>query len=620
LSAKSVRSVFLAALLALSWFLSALPGFAQATSSGAMPLQPDKAFRLAAARVDDGHVKLEWTIAEGYYLYQDRFILKLGQEDLAVPQAEGSPQSKDDPTFGVTTVYHDRAALTVPLTKGPGTLEVHYQGCQENGICYPPQTRHVDAATLAVAASDKHAATALASQWSAPEESAPPSPIAIADNDSGMVASLLARGGVLMLLGSFMVFGILLAFTPCVFPMYPILAGTIARQGEALTPARGFILSLAYVIAMATAFGLLGVVAAWSGQNLQMALQSPIAIGAVSALFLLFALSMFGLFEMQLPSAWINAVGGIGGSRRGSQRGSLASAALLGFTSALIVGPCVTAPLAGALIYIAQTGDVALGAASLFALGLGQGIPLIVFGTLGPTALPRAGAWMNAVRQAFGFIFIATAIWMLSRLLPPQATLALWALFAIGIAVWLGAFDTLTADTGGARRTAKAAGLAAALCGAVLAVGAASGADDPLRPLDRLAATRMSGTTGESERVAFQGVSNPGELQARLAAADGRPSLLYVTADWCVACTVIDRSVLPDPAIQAQLAGFNLVGLDVSANSPVERRMMQDLQVAGPPTMIFVDAAGREKAGTRLVGDVTKGSLAASASRMESVQ
>ncbi|MBN9245013.1 MAG: protein-disulfide reductase DsbD [Mesorhizobium sp.] len=616
MSLKSIRSALVAVVLALIASLLASPGFAQVTSSGAMPLPPDQAFRLAATRVDDGLVRLEWTIATGYYLYQDRFALKLGQEELAVAQAEGNPQSKDDPTFGVTTVYHDRAALAVPLAGDAGSLEVRYQGCQENGICYPPQVRHVDAATLAVASPGDHAATALASQWSAPEPSAPSSPIAIADNDSGMVGSLLARGGVVLVLGSFMLFGMLLAFTPCVFPMYPILAGTIARQGEAPTLARGFALSLAYVLAMASAFGLLGVAAAWSGQNLQMALQSPLAIGAVSALFLVFALSMFGLFELQLPSAWVKAVGGLGRSRRGS----LASAALLGFTSALIVGPCVTAPLAGALIYIAQTGDVTLGAASLFALGLGQGVPLIIFGTLGPKALPRAGAWMNAVRQAFGFIFIATAIWMLSRLLPPQATLALWALFAIGIAVWLGAFDALSVDAGGARRTAKAAGLAAGLYGAVLAVGAASGADDPLRPLSGLVAMHSDVTIGKSERIAFHAVGNPGELQAQIADADGRPSLLYVTADWCVTCTVIDRSVLPDPAIQAKLAGFNLVELDVSDNSPVQRQMMQSLQVAGPPTMIFVDANGREKAGTRLVGDVTKTTLKTSASRMESAQ
>jgi thiol:disulfide interchange protein DsbD len=601
--------------LALFALLLAFPGFAGATAGDATPLQPDQAFRLSATRVDDGHVRLEWTIAPGYYLYQGQFALKRGGTDLALPPIEGVPREKNDPTFDVTTVYHDRAALTAPLAESPETLEIRYQGCQEGGICYPPITRRIGGATLAISASGNRPTATLANQWSAPEPFAPTGTIDIAENDGGMVGSMLDRGGVPMVLGSFLLFGVLLAFTPCVFPMYPILAGTIARHGETLTAWRGFALSLAYVLAMAAAFGLLGVVAAWSGQNLQMALQSPLAIGVVSVLFLVFALSMFGLFELQLPSAWVERVGGVGSA---SRRGSLASAAVLGFTSALIVGPCVTAPLAGALIYIAQTGDVALGAASLFVLGLGQGVPLIVFGTLGPTALPRAGAWMKAVRQAFGFIFIATAIWMLSRLLPAQATLAMWALLAIGVGVWLGAFDALASDSSGARRAAKAAGLAAALYGAVLAVGAASGAADPLRPLDRFVAAQTVEATDKSERLAFRGARTPDELRRQIAAADGRPSLLYVTADWCVTCTVIDRSVLSDPAIQARLAGFNLIELDVSDNSQMQQRMMRDLEVVAPPTMIFVDAGGREKAGTRLVGDITETTLAASASRMES--
>ncbi|MGB3897246.1 MAG: protein-disulfide reductase DsbD domain-containing protein [Mesorhizobium sp.] len=237
------------------------------------------------SHANDGHVRLEWAIAPGYYLYQDRFDLTLGQAELTVPQAEGNPQSKADPTFGVTTVYHDRVALAVPLAKGAGSLEVHYQGCQENGICYSPQVRHVDATTLAVGTDGGPANTALGQQWSKPVPEKSAGAIAIAADSGGMVGSLLQRGGIPMALGSFVLFGMFLAFTPCVFPMYPILAGTIARQGERLTALRGFTLSLAYVLAMATAFGLLGVAAAWSGQNLQMALQSPLAIGAVSALF-----------------------------------------------------------------------------------------------------------------------------------------------------------------------------------------------------------------------------------------------------------------------------------------------------------------------------------------------
>lgn len=612
--ARTVWTVFIAALMTALAAFSTIPASAQVTATGGMPLPVDQAFKLSVSRQDDGHIRVQWTIAPGYYLYEDKIGFRRGGSDLAVPRLEGNGQSKDDPTFGPSTVFHDRIAAVVPLSgTASAPLEVRYQGCQDNGICYPPLIRHVDATTLAVFDPEERAQTPLANDWTAPNSAAPANGIAIAADNGGMIGSLLKDGGVLMVLGSFMLFGVLLAFTPCVFPMYPILAGAIARQGESVTALRGFTLSLAYVVAMATAFGLLGVVAAWSGQNLQMALQSPLAIGAVSILFLVLALSMFGLFELQLPSAWVNAIGGLG---QGS-RGSLASAGLLGFTSALIVGPCVTAPLAGALIYIAQTGDVALGAASLFALGLGKGIPLIAFGTLGPKALPKAGAWMTAVRQAFGFVFVATAIWMVSRIIPAEAGLALWALFAIGLAVWLGAFDTLGPDATGRRRTGKAAGLAAALYGIVLAVGAASGATDPFRPLGNLVAQRGSAPAA-TEALTFRTAGTPSELQTEMAGRNGRPSLLYVTADWCVTCAVIDRSVLSDPAIQSTLARFNLIKLDVSGNTPEQQQIMKGLQVVGPPTMIFVNPEGREATGTRLVGDVTKATLQASVEQIGS--
>lgn len=621
LSARAVRSILVAVLMSVLAALAAMPASGQMALNRAKPLSVDRAFQLSAARQEGGSIRLQWTIAPGYYLYEDKFGFSRGGADLAAPELQGNGQRKDDPTFGESIVFHDHVAAAIPLdTSASGPLEVRYQGCQDNGICYPPLIRHVDATTLAVidpggGALQIRVPAALASEWTAPPSAAPSGGIAIDAGSGGMIGSLLQDGGVLTVLGSFLLFGVLLAFTPCVFPMYPILAGAIARQDETVTALRGFTLSLSYVLAMASAFGALGVAAAWSGQNLQMALQSPLAIGAVSGLFVVLALSMFGLFELQLPGAWVNAIGRLGQGNRGS----LASAALLGFTSALIVGPCVTAPLAGALIYIAQTGDVALGAAALFALGLGKGIPLIAFGTLGPKAMPRAGAWMAAVRQAFGFVFVATAIWMVSRLISAEAGLALWALFAIGLAVWLGAFDPLGPDASGRRRVAKAAGLASALYGVILAAGAASGAGDPFRPLENLVAQRGGGGAAQEAPV-FRTVGTPAELETAIASRNGKPSLLYVTADWCVTCTLIDRSILSDPAVRADLARFNLVKLDVSDNSAGQRQVMQSLQIVGPPTMIFVDREGREAAGTRLVGEVTGTALQASASRTGAIR
>lgn len=582
------------------------------TASGAQPLPSDDAFQLSVQRESGQGLRFEWRIAPGYYLYQDKFALTQGSADLSPGTLQGQAETHDDPTFGKTVIFHNSVATSIP---GPGQnsepIVVHYQGCQADGICYPPVVRYVDASTLKISAPPENPSPSLANAWVDRDAAPTQSGITIAEGDDSMVGALLEDGGVPLVLGSFLLFGILLAFTPCVFPMYPILAGAIARQGERASPLRGFSLSVSYVVAMATAFGLLGIVAAWSGQNLQMALQSPLAIGAVSALFIILALSMFGLFELQLPSAWVNALGGMGQGRRGS----LASAGLLGFTSALIVGPCVTAPLAGALIYIAQTGDVALGAASLFALGLGKGIPLIAFGTLGPTALPKAGPWMARVRQAFGFVFIATAILMVSRLLPASASLALWSALALGIAVWLGAFDTLEVEASGARRTAKTAGLVAALWAIVLGLGAASGAQDPLRPLAQLA-VRGQTNAPQNAKLMFSTVGDARELQTRIASSDGRPSLVYVTADWCVTCAAIEKDVLTDPAAISGLAGFNLIKLDVTDNASAQRDVMKNLRVAGPPTMIFVNEQGQEAGGTRLVGDVTTPLLQAAADKV----
>jgi len=568
----------------------------------------DKAFHLTASQTDKNGIRLKWTIAPGYYLYENHFSLQAGHADIAMPPLEGDRQEKDDPTFGLTTIFYDHVATVIPLTNSADgqNLQITYQGCQDGGICYPPVTRTINPVTLAITAAGNGLPYAFARKQQNSEETSQVSGITIAADSGNMVNSLLHDGGLSLLLGSFLLFGIALAFTPCVFPMYPILAGTIIRQQENVTIWRSFSLSVAYVLAMACAFGLLGIVAAWSGQNLQMALQSPWAIGAVAALFAVLSLSMFGFFELQLPSAWVNAISRTGA---GSTRGSYSSAALLGFTSALIVGPCVTAPLAGALIYIAQTGNMAIGAASLFALGLGNGIPLILFGTLGAKALPKAGAWMNRVRQAFGFIFIAVAIWMLSRLVPPAVTLALWAAFTIGIATWLGAFGSLSPDTSGRHRAAKAIGLAVALYGIILAVGAASGGNDPLRPLGHLIA-QNNNNAPEASRLAFQSISTQAELNNALAQTNNRQSLLYVTADWCATCVIIDRHVLQDRQIQNLLAGFNLIKLDISANSPAQQEIMRALKVAGPPTMIFINPQGHEVNGTRLIGDISPSSLA----------
>jgi thiol:disulfide interchange protein DsbD len=406
---------------------------------------------------------------------------------------------------------------------------------------------------------------------------------------SGSLASVLA---------TFLAFGLLLTFTPCVLPMIPILSGMLARGGGQRSAGRGFVLSTTYVLAMAVAYGVLGIAAAWSGQNLQAALQSPWALGATSVLFVVLALSMFGLFELQLPNSWTGFIAGL----TSGMGGSLHGAAVLGFTSALIVGPCVTPPLAGALLYVSQTGDVTRGAAALFMLGLGMGLPLIVYGTIGAKALPKSGLWLVRVKQAFGVVFLGIAILMVSRIVPPQVSLALWAMLAIGAGVFLGAFDA--APSCPVRRLAKAAGIAAVLYGGTLVVGTAGGATDPLQPLAFLA--RGSAPSAATE-VAATRVTTSAEFDAavRTAKAQGKPILVDFTAEWCVSCKEIDRNVFADPTVQARLKDVAVIRADMTDYNEASRTLMQRFRVMGPPTILFLDPkTGREVAPARTIGTI----------------
>ncbi|WP_082640459.1 protein-disulfide reductase DsbD [Aureimonas sp. N4] len=594
-------------------FVAALFVVVPAGAQIAEPLPVDQAFKLTVQPGTAGfRTTASFEIADGYYLYRDKIAVKT-PTGTALSLELPAGDHKDDPNFGSTEVYHRSvfAGLTLP-SNPPSEVTVSYQGCQEGGICYRPVSKTFDPAVGLRPDAGASTSPLATGNWKAGTEpiettvsnlpddvGTPPSPasgIQIDTSAGGLVASLLGEGGAPWVIASFFVLGLGLAFTPCVFPMYPILAGQFSRGGGSVSPARGFLLSLVYVLSMAAAFGLLGIVAAWSGQNLQLALQSPAAVVAVSAVFVGLALSMFGLFELRLPGAWINAVAGSVG-RAG---GSLPSSAALGFTSALIVGPCVTAPLAGGLIYIAQSGDVALGAAALFALGLGQGVPLVAFGTLGAGVLPKAGPWMAGVTRAYGFAFLAMAVWMLSRVVPHPATLVLWSALLIGAGVFLGAFDHLTAASGAAQRVAKATGLLAILYGAILAVGASSGGMSPLRPL-------ALGNAGQDAlkglAASFQTVPDPQDLSSTIASSK-RPTLLYFTADWCVSCDVIEREVFSNPAVRMRLNGYRLLKVDLTRDEPGGRALMRELGVVGPPTMLFVDRDAREVGGSRLVGEV----------------
>ncbi|SDG81676.1 protein-disulfide reductase DsbD [Pelagibacterium luteolum] len=572
--------------MALLRFLFVLPVLLLATlgqAQEAMPLPVDEAFTLSADAAQEG-VALTWQIEEGYYLYRDH-IEVIGPDDQPIALDLPHGEVTEDPTFGTTETLWDDFTTVVPVDDAD-TLSIRYQGCMDGSICYPPVNRTLDVTAMSL--SDDLGFGMLAGG----NQASVSSPITIAQDTGGSLLSQLAeRGGALFVLGGFLLFGIALAFTPCVFPMYPILAGTLTRAGQTLSTTQAFLISLTYVLGMAIAYGLLGLAAAWSGQNLQMALQSPWAVWGVAVLFVVLATSMFGAFELQLPSSWTTAI-----TRRSGGGGGFAGAGIMGFLSALIVGPCVTAPLAAALIYIAQTGDAFLGAAALFALGMGKGIPLIIFGTVGGKALPRAGAWMERVKHVFGFVFIAAAVWMLERALPGAVAVALWAALAVAMAIYV--FWLIPALRSGWRFAGGALGALVLAYGGVLGFGAATGATSPLEPLAGIAPVHSG---GETRTLTVAGLDG---LDDAVASTQGQNRIVYFTADWCISCAVIEREIWDSPEALAGLDDTAIIKVDVTENSPSDQRVMQALQVYGPPTLLYVDANAAEVEGTRLIGEI----------------
>lgn len=558
-------------------------------------LPPEKAFRLNGEASAEGELKLRWDIAEGYYLYRDRVRVKLiGPERVALGELAFPPgKIKQDPYFGDAEVYYKALRVRAPLRvagEPPSMIEVEarYQGCADAGLCYPPVTRTL---TVALGASSPGALPPAAGAGS----------IVTAAPEHERVVALLGEASLPWMILSFAGFGLLLAFTPCVLPMVPILSGLIVGQGERPGWRRGLLLSVAYVLPMAGAYALFGVLAGLAGQNLQAALQAPAAIVAFSVVFVALALSMFGWFELQIPSFIQSRLAALSNRRRG---GTVLGAAIMGFVSALIVGPCLTPPLAGALLYIGQTGNAALGGLALFALGLGMGAPLLAIGTLGGRFLPKPGPWLERIKTAFGFVLLGVAVWMLARIAPPALTLALWAALLVGVAVALGAFEPLPAQACRPKRLAKGAGLLAAAWGAALLLGAAAGGDDPLRPLAALANRETPALAGES--AAFRPVKTVMQLEAAVAEAAraGRATMVDFYADWCVSCKTMEREVFGDPRVRARLNQLVLLRPDVTAYDAEDRALMRRLEVVGPPTILFFDRDGRELVRSRVVGEV----------------
>ena len=400
---------------------------------------------------------------------------------------------------------------------------------------------------------------------------------------------------------SFFGIGLLLAFTPCVFPMIPILSGIIAGQGRNITTRKAFALSSVYVVAMALTYTVAGVLAGLFGQNLQAAFQNPWIIWLFAAVFVGLAMSMFGFYELQLPSSLQSRLSELSNRQEG---GNLIGVAIMGLLSALIVGPCVAPPLAGALIYIGQTGDALLGGLALFALSMGMGAPLVAIGTSAGKLLPRAGAWMDAVKAVFGVLMLAVAIYLLERVIPEAAAMLLWGALLIVSGVFLGAFQHTPIEATGWRKLWKGAGILLVVYGALMLVGAAAGGRDTLQPLRGIVLAGPGGGTAGPQRVAHRPVKTVADLDRELAAAKaaGRPVMLDFYADWCVYCKQLEKETFPDPAVQAALSEGVVLQADVTANDDADKALLARIGIPGPPAMIFYAADGSERRGSRLLG------------------
>ncbi len=570
---------------------------------------PDRAFRFRASSEDGRSLQAYWQIADGTFLYRDKIQLsieandgtRLGDYTLPPGEIEHGGIRPDGSIGDVAVLRHD-FDLKIPLLRGSTSatrvsLSARYQGCADRGICYPPVTKRV---SLDLPRIDKPTSGATLSGRTTAEARGTPTgtgaePVAEQDR----LAKRLASGGIWVAIASFFLLGLGLAFTPCVFPMIPILAGIIAGQGATITPRRAFLFSLVYVLSMAATYTAAGVLAALFGENLQAAFQNRWVLSAFALVFVALALSMFGFYNLQLPSSLQSRLAAVSNRQRG---GNLIGVAIMGLLSALIVGPCVAPPLAAALIYIGQTGDAVLGGSALFALSLGMGAPLIAIGTSAGNLLPKAGAWMDTVKGVFGVLMLGLAIYLLERILPAAVSMALWGTLFIVASVYMGALKSLPGEATGWARLWQGLGLVLLVYGALMLVGAAAGGRDTLQPLRGVAFG--AGGPAEAPQAAFRRINTVDDLDRALAtaAARGQPVMLDFYADWCTYCIEFEKYVFSDPKVAAALRPFVLLQADVTDNDAADKALLARFGITAPPAILFFGPNGRERKNFRVVG------------------
>ena len=556
---------------------------AKATEDALLPAE--QAFRFFATVNETGKLKVSWEIAPGYYLYREKIRLELSDTtgsrlgDYTIPR--GTPIH--DEAFGQVEIFHEQLSFELPVLRTQATAQTvtllaHFQGCADRGVCYPPMSQKIDLELATAPIIETLVTPALSEQ--------------------DQIVTALKQDSLAMTLLSFFGFGLLLSLTPCIFPMIPILSGIIVGHGNHISTTRAFLLSLSYVIASALTYTAFGIIAALFGGNLQTTFQQPWIIGLFSSIFVLLSLSMFGFYELEIPN-WLKTK--LHNSSIKHRDGSLWGAAIMGTLSSLIVGPCVAAPLAGALIYIGQTGNAVLGGSALFAMGLGMGVPLLLLGASAGKLLPKAGTWLYATKAVFGVIMLAVAVWMLSRILPPAIIILLWAMLLILPAIYLKAIDPLPEQCSGWHKLWKGIGLMMLAYGLLLLIGFSMGNNNPLKPLQGLG---VNNAQAAEPGLVFKRVASLAALETEIlqASANHQAVMLDFYADWCISCKEMAAYTFTDPKVKQALVGVVLLQADVTNNNIDDQTLLTKFNLIGPPAILFFGTDGKEITAQRVIG------------------
>lgn len=551
-------------------------------------LEPEIAFQFSARMADAKTIEVQYNIADGYYMYRERFQFRAEGARLSAPKMPDGIIKFDDTFQKNVETYHHRVAIRIPVdANAPFVLIATSQGCADQGLCYAPMDSRINLTPDASSAPQSSSATSSGSVT--PMSSTPVPALTTTSGTSsappsGLEASLKG-GNLLIIVPLFALLGLGLAFTPCVLPMVPILSFIILGEGPQVRRGRAFLLSAMYSLGMAIVYTALGVAAGLIGEGLSASLQNPWILSAFAALMVAFSLSMFGVYQMQMP-AFIQAR--LVSASEKQKAGKLIGVFVMGALSALIIGPCVAAPLAAALVYISQTHDVVIGGSALFAMAAGMSIPLLLIGISAGSLLPRAGAWMDTLKRFFGVLMLGLALWMISPLLSVRMQMLGWAILGLGYGGYL-IFDKHSA------LRSKIAGVLFLGLGAVQLLGATSGGNDVLAPLSHFTMTSKS-------LIVFERVKSSAELDRVLTHADGKISMLDFYADWCVSCKEMERFTFSDPRVQKRLAKLQLLQADVTGNNEDDKTLLKRFKLFGPPGIIFFDVAGNEIPGTRVIG------------------